>query len=236
MAHVKKDKGKTYYQCNRAGSAKVKFEGRKRNFTGNVTCKTDATCSSHMVLTVAEGKYLVKYCVHHSSHEIESKFLRVLAATKEVIEDKLRNGVSHKNILDLIRKECDAGFNSSKYCSKKTIDNIMIKLGIGREYILDKSDALSVDALVKKDNEKSFFIYKPMGIVDASFPKAAIEDFMLGFMCKEQQELLIECMESPISALCIDSIHGTNEYQIKLTTLLSINALGKGVPVAFFFN
>ena len=197
--------------------------------------KTGTACTSHLVLTVQDEKHFVKYCVHHSSHEVESKFLRISDATKEIIENKLRNGVSHSSILKAVRKENDVGFNSSKYCSKKTIDNIIAKLGIGREYIMDKSDALSVDTLVQEDVRKSFFLYKPMGFTDVRFPEAAVEDFMLGFMCEEQQEILIECMDSPISVLCIDSTHGTNAYQIKLITLLTVNALGSGVPVAFFF-
>lgn len=200
-----------------------------------MTCKASISCTSHLVLTIKEGKHFVKYCTHHSSHEVQSQFLRVSDNTKEMIEDKLRNGVSHKNILDSIRKECDVGFNSSKYCSKKTIDNMIAKLGIGKEYILDKSDALSVNSLVQKNSE-SYFLYKPMGVVDANYPDAAAEDFMLGFMCKEQQEVLVECMDSPISVVCIDSTHGTNAYQIKLTTLLTVNAIGSGVPVAFFFS
>lgn len=155
-------------------------------------------------------------------------------ATKDNIEEKLRSGVSRSDILNCIRKENDIGFDSSKYCSKKTIDNIISKLGINREYILNKSDALSVDSLVQEDNGKSFFLYKPMGVKDDRFPESNAEDFMLGFMCDKQREVLLDCMQNPTSTICIDSTHGTNAYHIKLTTLLTINSLGSGVPVAFF--
>ena len=102
--------------------------------------------------------------------------------------------------------------------------------------MLDRSDALSVDSLVQEDGGKSFFIYKPMGVYKNDFPKAEVEDFMLGFMNEKQRKVLVDCMQSPISTLCIDSTHGTNAYQIKLTTLMTINSLGSGVPVAFFFS
>lgn len=215
---------------------KFKETGRKRNFTGLVTTKTNTECSSHLVLCVQNQKYFVKYCVRHSSHNTESRFLRVSDATKDNIEEKLRNGVSSKDVLDAIRKEYDVGFSASKYCSKKTVENIIAKLGIGKEYIMNKCDALSVDSLVEEDNGKSFFLYKPMGVLDDQYPKATVEDFMLGFMCEKQREVLISCMENPTSTLCIDSTHGTNAYQIKLTTLLTVNSLGIGVPVAFFFT
>lgn len=236
MNNVSKDKIKTYFRCNRSGSYKFKDTDRKRNFKGLVTSKTSTECASHLVLTVKDGKYFVKYCVRHTTHPIESRFLRVSDATKEDIGEKLQSGVSPKDILKAIRKDHDTGFNSSKYCSKKTIDNIIAKLGIGREYMLDRSDALSVDSLVQEDGGKSFFIYKPMGVYKDDFPKAEVEDFMLGFMNEKQRKVLVDCMQSPISTLCIDSTHGTNAYQIKLTTLLTINSLGSGVPVAFFFS
>ena len=91
-------------------------------------------------------------------------------------------------------------------------------------------------ALVEKDNKGSFFMYKPMGKIDSDFPKEAAEDFMLGYMCEQQRKVLIDCMQGPISTLCIDSTHGTNAYGIKLTTFLTVNSLGSGVPVAFFFT
>lgn len=233
---VNKEKNKTYFQCNRSGRLDIKHEQRKRNFKGLVTNKTNTECASHLVLTVRDGKWLVKFCVQHTSHAVEKKFLRLLDATKVEIGEKLREGHSTKDILDTIRKESENGFNASTYCSKKTIENIISKLQIGKEYMFNKSDAHSVDALVKNYDGKSFFIYKPMGIRNVDYPKANDEDFMLAYMCEKQRTILLDCMQGPIATLCIDSTHGTNAYHIKLTTLLTINSLGSGVPVAFFFS
>ena len=198
--------------------------------------KTNTDCASHLVLTVRDGKWHVKFCVHHTSHDVENKHLRISDQTKEIIEGKLREGVSQKEILDAIRKKSDVGYNASKYCSKKTVENVIAKFGIRREYMLHRFDAHSVNALVEQDEGKTYFLYKPMGVFDESFPEASAEDFMLGFMNEKQREILLECMENPTAALCIDSTHGTNAYHIKLTTLLTISSTGSGVPVAFFLS
>ena len=203
---------KTCYERSRSGSVVIKEDVRERAFKGVVSTKTDTERGCHLVRTVRDDKWFGKLCTKHTSHSVEESFFRISDTVKEVVP------------------------GSSKYCSKKTIENVIAKLGIGKEFMLDKSDAHSVDALVRLDDGKSFSLYKPMGKLSESFPEAKAEDFMLGYMCEKQRKMLVECMQSPIATLCIDSTHGTNAYHIKLTTLLTTKSLGSGVPVAFFFS
>lgn len=189
-----------------------------------------------MVLTVKKGTYFVKFCTAHTSHLIEPEFLRVSNATKLELEAKLKLGITPKTILQSIRAKTDSTNANKPSITLKELENIAAKSGIGKEYQLNPDDGKSVDEFVKKDGGKTVILYKPVGTVDAKFPELNAKDFALALMNDQQRAILKDAMISPPGALMADATHGTNQYDLKLVTIMTINAFGNGMPVVFFFT
>lgn len=232
----KQKNGKTYFRCNRSGNYEIITDKRDREFKGTFSTKTNTECASHLVLTERNGRCYVKFCLTHTSHSIEPEFLRTPNATKLDLEKKLKDGISVKTILATVRKEMDPSYEDANFISKKTLENLINKSGIGREYQLHTDDAMSVDEFVKADNGKSVILYKPVGKLDSKYPELQLKDFGLAIMNTQQKELLRKAMTSPPSVLCSDATHGTNQYDLKLITIMIVNEFGNGLPVAFFFS
>ncbi|XP_055944366.1 uncharacterized protein LOC129975328 [Argiope bruennichi] len=76
-------------------------------------------------------------------------------------------------------------------------------------------------------------MYKLPGEGSSEFPDLEKEDFILGFM-NEAQEELFKIYGNEV--LCIDSTHGTNKYNIQLTSLLIKDDNWEGFPVAFLWS
>lgn len=238
MTYSNKKKGNTettYYRCRRSGKIEIKKTARKRDVKGVVTVKTDTECASHLVLVVKDGKHKVSFCSTHTSHTVEPEFLRVSNAAKRKLEAKLSDGVPINSILRSIRAETDPAFKLANLICKKDVENLIVSRNIGRHYRLERDDARSVEEFVQKDNGNSVILYKPVGKTDTRYDKMEIKDFGLAIMNDQQKAALLKLMASPTAILCADATHGTNAYDIKLLTLMTVNSFGNGVPVAFFF-
>ena len=213
----------------------IKRDKRKRNYKGTASKKIRGECSSHMTLTIHDGKYHVTFCVDHSSHPIQVEHLRIANSLKRQIVSKLKMGVKSNHILRALREEIEQGFHSIISVDRKDIENLVSKRNAGRDYRLDDNDGLSVHKFVEQDNGKTVIWYKPMGVFDLKFPHLKVDDFALAIMTDDQREMLKKCLQSPTSILCMDSTHGSG-YDILLTTLMSGNSFGNVVPCAFLFT
>lgn len=227
---------KTYYRCNQSGNFEYKSEPGSRDSKGIFSTKTNTECASHLVLTVKEGIYYVKFCTTHTSHAIDPEFLHLSNATKRDIETRLRDGVSMKLILRSIQADSDPDHSASQFIGRKDLENITDKYNIGKDYQLDPDDGESVDKYVKADQGKTVIFYKPVGTIDERYPNMLKEDFGLAIMDEKQRKELVKAMNSPPGVLLSDATHGTNQYQIKLVTVMTINVFGNGVPIVFFFT
>lgn len=227
---------KTYYRCNRSGNFDYKDEARDRDAKGTITTRTNTECSSHLVHYIKDGMHHVKFCITHSSHTIDPEFLRLSNATKLEVEEKLRQGVSMKLIIQAIRAETDSTCLASQFISRKELENIANKHNIGKDFQLDSDDAKSVDEYVKRDQGKTVIFYKPVGVVDERYPNLSKEDFGLAIMDEKQRKEVVRAMNNPPGVLLSDATHGTSQYDIKLLTVMTINPFGNGVPIAFFYT
>lgn len=126
-------------------SAKKK---RKRDSKDVVSVKTYLVCSAFLTAKVSNGRYLAKFCTKHSSHDIETEFLRISNASKNEIASKLKTGVSIGSILKTIRKDTDSSYSQLKLITRKDIENLIAKECINQEYKLDSQDAHSVHKFV----------------------------------------------------------------------------------------
>lgn len=76
-------------------------------------------------------------------------------------------------------------------------------------------------------------IYKPEGELDNSMPHFFEDDFALGFMSAEQ-DILNLWMNGPEGIICVDTIHGTNQYHYKVLMIVTVTPAKTGIPVAFY--
>lgn len=69
--------------------------------------------------------------------------------------------------------------------------------------------------------------YKTQG---TEYPPLDLDDFMLIILTETQKAVLHKFSNGK---LCIDSTHGTNQYNFNLTTIVVIDEFGEGYPAAF---
>lgn len=87
------------------------------------------------------------------------------------------------------------------------------------------NDAVSVDRLVtelKRESPSPVLLYKPQG---SELYSINDDTFVLVIMTQFQVDLFTNFSEKLV---CLDSTHGTNEYQFKLVTLLVVDEFRKG--------
>jgi len=88
---------------------------------------------------------------------------------------------------------------------------------------------LPVKQFAQNPNKSSnpIILYKNQGTEYFPLEK---DDFMI-IILTETQKAVLEKFSS--EKLCIDSTHGTNQYNFNLTTVIVIDEFGEGYPAAF---
>ncbi|XP_022169811.1 uncharacterized protein LOC111033408, partial [Myzus persicae] len=143
---------------------------------------------------------------------------------------KVKSKVPPNIVIDQLRDEFDYTIQKKNLVTRKDVHNISSKFGLLHKYKLHDIDALSVDLQVKRFFENSsnpIIMYKTQGT--EHFP-LDLNDFMLIIMTETQIEVLKKFSSGK---LCIDSTHGTNQYNFNLTTIVVIDEFGEGYPAAF---
>lgn len=147
-----------------------------------------------------------------------------------LVTDKIKNGVPSNVIIDQIRDNFDNTIEKKNIITRKDVYNISTKFGLLHKYKLHDIDALSVDLQVKKFAESSsnpIILYKTQG---TEYHPLDLNDFMLIILTEAQKAVLHKFSNGK---LCIDSTHGTNQYNFNLTTIVVIDEFGEGYPAAF---
>lgn len=89
-----------------------------------------------------------------------------------------------------------------------------------------------MDAWTEEHKDEVLF-YKPQGEVSDEYDFFKREDFCLIFMTSGQHSML---KQHGNDIICIDGTHGLNNYGFILYTLMVIDELRQGFPVAFMFS
>ena len=97
-------------------------------------------------------------------------------------------------------------------------------------------DHTSVDAWVEQLNEMGedspVLIYKPQGAQPTEeTPGLSASDFILALQTVTQRQLMMKFGNGNV--VCLDSTHGTNQYDFNLVTVMVVDDFGEGSPVAF---
>ncbi|KAL4090912.1 hypothetical protein QTP88_025670 [Uroleucon formosanum] len=171
--------------------------------------------------------------VSFQGHNKEVKYLPIPKKVQESIADKVKSGVPPNVIIDQLRDDFDYNVEKKNIITLKDVYNISSKCGLLHKYKLHDVDALSVDLQVKKFQENPsnpIIMYKTQGT--EYFP-LDINDFMLIILTETQRKVI---KKFGSRKLCIDSTHGTNQYNFNLTTIVVIDEFGGGYPADFCIN
>jgi len=233
--HSAKSGLRKMYVCNRTGVFVPKKKGEKRReLKVKGSKKIGGTCPARITMHQdVEGKILVTFFKSHVGHEPDIGALGLTLTEKQFLASKMAQGVPKQVILDKILEN----FNPEKrmsYTTLKDLHNIAQSFCLDKPIKLEATDSLSLDAYVQYYDgsaENPIILYQPQRMS----PNGQItnDDFMLGYMDLEQQELF-EMHGSDI--VMIGSTHGSNPNDIKLTTVMVVDDNCEGLPVAFLFS
>jgi len=220
------------FTCHRSGKP-VSHGSGKRSMKMAGSNKTSTYCPARIQATEYDGLVDVKYCATHIGHSNEPGRLTLNKHEKNIIAGQLLQSVPMSKVLNDISES----FSPSKrysLTSRKDLHNIAASYSINSKEILHQQDALSVDIWVKKmADENSVLFYKPQGEVSTEYPDLVGDDFVLAIMTVSQQTMLELYGNDVIS---IDSAHGTNQYDIQLTSLILADSSREEFPCAFLFS
>ena len=154
--------------------------------------------------------------------------------------------VPPQEILREVRKATDDGqLSRLKLLTLRDISNVARDFHLCRSERAHANDATSVEAWVRsfdRDTNSPVILYKRQG--DTSFdispaidlPPGHADDFMLAIMFDTASDMLLRFGTGDRSVICVDSTHGTNAYNIQLSTVMVLDSNREGYPVAFLFS
>ena len=224
-----------YYYCNRAGRYSGRGEG-KRQLKTQGSSKINGHCTAHMkaVHNQKTNEVNVEYCATHNSHAIQLAHLCMSDEIRSSVASKLQQGISVERILDDIRDTLSSeGIKREHMVTRKDINNVRLQYNI--EGIMKHSNDLSsVLAWVEEMKSLEYnplLLFKQQGEEQSqATDNIGNRDFLLVIQMEFQRDMLRQFGKSTV---CIDSTHGTNQYDFKLITLLVVDDYNEGIPVAW---
>lgn len=195
--------------------------------------KTNAYCPARLKASVdKEGTVKVTFCNTHIGHTNSIEYLRLTKTQRANLAAKIKQGVSLDKIMDELEEELIAGIRRGCVVERKDLLNIIDEFHLDKDKV-HANDAFSVDMWVQSQRQNGdcdmVVLYKPQGVDDWGTDLQE-KDFMLVLMTKYQEDLLTKFGTEKI---LIDSTHGTTEYDFQLTTLMTVDEFGAGIPGAF---
>jgi hypothetical protein len=114
----------------------------------------------------------------------------------------------------------------------KDLHNIADSIGINKEEQAHSDDAVSIDMWVaecRKNGNNPILFYKPQG-VESDISGVEKDDFIL---CLQTESQLDAIKKFGPSNICVDDTHNAPGYKFHLSTILTVDDYGEGVPAAF---
>jgi hypothetical protein len=152
------------------------------------------------------------------------------------IASKLHQGVSMERILDDIKDSIYGKIEQKHMIKKQDVYNIKRQYNIAG-IIRHNNDLLSVRAWVEEMKENTYnpiLLFKEQGVEqDNTLDNFSKNDFILCFQTEFQKDMLEAFGKDTI---CIDSTHGTNQYDFHLITILVIDEYGEGIPISWMLS
>ena len=181
------------------------------------------------------------YQAVHAGHKHDLRFVTLTEDERKCIVHLLQDDIPFSKILDKIR----SGFAGPELERLHLLERADLK-NICRDFGLQKAsshqnDAASVRIWVEKERasashdgiECSVRFVKFQGEEDSEWG-LDVDDFVLVIMTDVQRVMLEKFGVGRV--VCLDSTHGTNQYDFQLTTLMVIDDHAEGFPVAFCYS
>ncbi|KAH8009266.1 hypothetical protein HPB51_014235 [Rhipicephalus microplus] len=152
---------------------------------------------------------------------------------KANIAEHLERGVTTITVLKNIKTSVAIKLRPAHLAERVTLHNTKWQFHIAAPEQCHPNDAVNVDMWVeamRDEGETLVRLYKAQGAVDPNGTFGAT-NFALALMTEPQKEVLEELGTGTV---CLDSTHGTKGYQFELTTLLVLDEVGSGIPIAYF--
>ena len=179
------------------------------------------------------GEVNVEFCSSHCNHACQVSHLPISDNFKKQISAKLSLGVGEEEILNQIRCGCSEldGICREHLVTRQDILNIKRRLNIEsvRKHADDHTSVYAWVEEFKKEVYNPILYYKPQG-VDCPAGNLHNSDFLLVLQTEFQKDLFLE---HGSHVVCMDATHGTNLYNFQLITILIMDSLGEGIPVAW---
>ena len=182
-----------------------------------------------------DGKVSVDVCHTHYGHERQLQHTWLTKTKRQEIAALLQRGVSRERILEDIREQAlqhSDNFTRSHLTRKKDLSNIMNSFGID-EVQRHADDQKSVRAWVEEWSESEnnpVLFCKFQGEPAPDGMDLGNDDFMI-IIQTPFQKLMAQKFAS--KGICVDATHGTNGYDIPLTSFVVLDEYGAGLPVAW---
>lgn len=187
---------------------------------GSYRIGTKCTASMKTVTkTMGENDIKIEatFTPHHSGHKLEVGCQILSKNDRNILAAQLQLGVPKEGVLQNICAEFNEN-NRIRFTTKKDLHNISASYRINCTEAYDQNDAVAVDKLVamlQADMDHPILFYNTQGELSCNFLQLQKDDFALAIMNSSQMEIFKIYRNSVIS---IDSTHGTNKYDIQLTS------------------
>ena len=237
---TKKNVKVEYFYCNRSGFFKSESKGL-RSLKTQGSSKMNAYCTAGFQLFRLDSNQIkVTYTKTHYGHRCSLGYLPIPREIKQQIAVDLVQGISFDKVLDKIRDNVGSFIERSHLVTKKDLHNIEQSFDL-KKIERHKDDAMSVHLWVQEcishEKENPVLFYKPQGqtLAEVGTNKGlGVHDFALVLQTPLQCEMLKTCGNNQV--ICVDATHGTNSYDFLLLTVLVIDELGEGFPVAWCYS
>ncbi|XP_074604017.1 uncharacterized protein LOC141857426 [Brevipalpus obovatus] len=224
---VRKEDGRSYFECNRSGHYKPQGKNiRSMKIKG--TRKMGARCPAAIRLLETGERFQVIYFKTHAGHTNEMRHIDIPRDEREKIASQLALGLTRTTILQNIRATWTKENNKRIHRAiDQDLQNISRDFKLRSDVVRDQNDLVSVESHIEQ--MKSMNV-NPIIIYEA---EDAENQFILG-ICNEGQRFVLEKFGNDVIAM--DSTHGTNDYNFQLTTIMVVDENRTGFSVAFLYS
>ena len=224
-----------YFYCNRSGFYTPRGNS-KRSLKAQGSSKLNCYCTAHIkAIVMPNGNVTVHYCSTHHNHKPDIAHLALPRHVRQLIATKIQQGVSVDRILDDVRDSIAYGENPRREHLTNTRDILNIKKELNVLNVQKHlSDPISLDIWVKQLQDSSdiynaVLYYKQQGEEDPT-DRLQQDDILVCIQTEFQLDML---QKFGNNVICMDATHGTNQYNFILITVLVLDELGEGIPVAW---
>ncbi|PIC44783.1 hypothetical protein B9Z55_005034 [Caenorhabditis nigoni] len=218
--------GTTYRMCSHEGvhqsQATKNVVRNSKKLTGNSLCPAYLKTKKNF----STGQIEVTSFFHHFGHMKKHEHRKLNNQEIDILVRLMRNGLTNPQIVRYCDKEY--GNDSSSRLAHLLVDDLR---NIRKNHNLysgrfDDDDLISVAKRVERNDPED-------GIIHYNPPDESGAGMRLVIMTPAQKEL---CSKYSHRGISVDDTHNSTRYSLKLTTIIVLNGLDRGIPIGFMLS